>query len=84
MANFNDTYFVIQGVEPEFVTGGTSKTNGLYSSRSRAETHINQMLELYKEYASRSNSTERAKTSYQDKINEIKLWEIKEVKVIAV
>ncbi len=84
MANFNDIYFVVEcGFGGEFISGGNSKTNGLYSSRSKAVQQIKKMIKCYEHHMTRA-ITEKSREICLAEIERYKSMKITEVRIVPV
>ena len=44
MTNLIDSYFAIKDTDGELICGFDSKTNGMYSTRSKAQAYINRQI----------------------------------------
>lgn len=85
MANFKSTYFVIECESgEEFISGGNSKTNGLYSSKSKAVHHIKDMIKCYEKQIGYPRCTERGREICLAEIERYKAMKITEVQIVKV
>lgn len=84
--NINNTYWaIVHETSGTTFCGGNSKTNGLYSSRSRAQTQYNQYTKRWENWLNSPHTTEAVKESYRKHIDDFKEnYRIKEVQVAVV
>lgn len=85
MANFNSTYFVIEGQSgEEFDSGGNSKTNGLYTSKGKAVQHLKRSFTIWETYLASPNISDIGRERSLAMLERLKAMKITEVKIVRV
>lgn len=81
--NLNKTYWaIVDESTGDTYCGGNSKTNGLYSSRGRAQTQYNRYIRRWESYMKNSYMKEETRDQYQKYIDDFKeSYRIKEVRI---
>jgi len=92
MVKIDQEYYAVKDVNGMLLKGRGSSTNGLYSSESKALSHINKNIKFYERWLEQAKGRLEKATDRQEKINYYKqiqnynavLWELRSHKLIKI